>query len=93
MPFHRKSALLSLFNPPLPNSTLYDMLRDRRIPPPDAYNGRTPLWSDETVEAIKQRLIDAARPRRKRDVKRAATQRRDAVELGDAIAIGTDKRP
>ena len=41
MPFHRKSALLSLFNPPLPNSTLYDMLRDRRIPPPDAYNGRT----------------------------------------------------
>jgi hypothetical protein len=46
MAFHRKSALRNLTNPPLAISTLNDMLADGRIPPADAYNGRTPLWTD-----------------------------------------------
>ena len=49
-----------------------DMLVDGRVPPPDAYNGRVPLWTDATVEAIKQRMIDAPRPsRRQRKTKPA----------------------
>jgi hypothetical protein len=70
MSFHRKSALRNLTNPPLPISTLNDMLVDGRIPRPDAYNGRTPLWTDETFEAIKQSFLDAARPHRKRAARR-----------------------
>ena len=55
MAFHRKSTLLALTNPPIPNSTFFDMVRDGRIPKPDAYLGaRTPVWSDESLETIKR---------------------------------------
>jgi hypothetical protein len=69
MPFHRKAALRALTNPPLPISTLNDMLADGRIPPPDTYAGRTPLWSEETVERIKEDFQRGMRSRRKRNAK------------------------
>lgn len=70
---HRKIAMRSVTNPPIALSTFNDMMADKRVPPPDAYLGRTPLWEDETREAFRQGLVDAAeRPRRKRPAKRAA---------------------
>jgi hypothetical protein len=64
MALHRKSVVQAQFNPPLPNSTFHDMRQDGRIPPPDAMNGRIPLWSDESLALIKSRLAAAATERR-----------------------------
>jgi hypothetical protein len=40
------------------------MRQDGRIPPPDAMNGRIPLWSDESLALIKRQLEAAATERR-----------------------------
>jgi hypothetical protein len=61
MAFHRLSGMLSVTTPPIPKSTFHDMQGDGRAPLPDAYNGRIPLFSDETREQFKQSLMAAAR--------------------------------
>jgi hypothetical protein len=77
MAYHRRSVVKALFNPPLGNSSFHDMRKDGRIPPPDAMNGRVPLWSDESLALIIKNLEAAASPRRtagrsRRGLKRAA---------------------
>ena len=72
MSFHRKTALRALVSPPIPLSTFNDMVADGRVPPPDAYNGRIPLWGDESREKVKSTLLNATRPRLKRGAKPAA---------------------
>jgi len=64
MAFHRLSGMLSVTTPPIPKSTFHDMQRDGRAPQPDAYNGRIPLFLNETRDGFKQSLMAAAPPRR-----------------------------
>jgi hypothetical protein len=50
------------------------MWADGRIPPPDFYNGRFPLWNEAALDA--NDAAAAARPR---------TDNRRAAKLGDAL--------
>jgi len=73
MSFYRKAALRNLTDPPIPISTFNDMVEDGRVPQPDAYNGRIPLWNDESREKVKNTLLKAARVRLRRDAKSAVS--------------------
>jgi hypothetical protein len=76
MAFHRKSAMRGVTNPPIPLSTFNDMMKDRRVPPPDGHLGNAPLWSDESRERLKQDLLSGMRSRRKPDAKATAAEAR-----------------
>jgi hypothetical protein len=45
--------------------TVPRMVKDKRIPPPDLYNGRFPLWDEATLDASDREAAREAPARRK----------------------------
>ena len=59
--------------------TIDRMIEDGRLPPPDLYNGKAPLWSDEKIEANERaaaarRLVPSNRVREIPSTEQVATK-------------------
>jgi hypothetical protein len=65
----RKNAVASRYSTTPRN--IERMVGDGRIPPPEFYNGRQPLWSAEALEASDRRA--ATRQRKARTADKQAT--------------------
>jgi hypothetical protein len=47
------------------------MVEDGRLPPPDFYNGRFPLWSEDALDANDRKAAREARTRREAETEKA----------------------
>jgi hypothetical protein len=61
MQYFRKRQLATRYQ--VVTRTIDRMVRDGRLPPPDLFNGRAPLWSDTIIESNERRSTLRASPK------------------------------